>query len=387
VNAAVLRPSAANPADRLIVIASAVLLTAVISAMLLIAPVVVGALITQKGFTPSQGGLTIAIELGAMSAAALPALWWLPRWPWPRLLLVALLVMIAGDVACMHAASFAALATLRCLTGLAGGSIMCICLAVIGMSSQTERNFGWWTIGQLLLGAVGLAVLPRVLPSIGLQGLYLALAALLGVCLLAARVLPQPAAPSAGTTRRGGAPSAPALIGLAGVFCLYVGLGGLWTYVERIGITAGLAPALIGDDLTIASLCGVAGCATAILIGGRFGRINPLLLGFGLVVGGAAGLLGMPSAVRYLLAAACFKYAWTFALPFVLAGMNSHDRSGRLMALTNLMIGGGLAVGPAVIAAALSSPPNYGIAPVLAIAFGATSLGLLLWSMRRSPAA
>jgi hypothetical protein len=51
------------------------------------------------------------------------------------------------------------------------------------------------------------------------------------------------------------------------------------------------------------------------------------------------------------------------------------------------MIGGGLAVGPAVIAAALSSPPNYGIAPVLAIAFGATSLGLLLWSMRRSPAA
>jgi hypothetical protein len=210
---------------------------------------------------------------------------------------------------------------------------------------------------------------------------------LLGVCLFAARVLPQPAAPAAGTSAGGGALSAPALIGLAGVFCLYVGLGGLWTYVERIGITAGLAPALIGDDLTIASLCGVAGCGTAILIGGRFGRIAPLLLGFGLIVCGVLGLLGMPSALRYLLAAGCFKYAWTFALPYVLAGMSSHDRSGRLMALSNFMIGGGLAVGPAVIAAALSSPPNYAIAPLLALAFSIASLGLLLWSNRKAPVA
>jgi MFS family permease len=174
-----------SPADRRAVIASAVLLTSVVAATLLIAPIVVGALITRYAFTPSQAGLTIAVELGAMSLAALPALWWLPRWSWSRLLVGALLVMIAGNVACAFATTFATLAGLRFITGFAGGSVMVVCLAVIGMTSQTERNFGWWTIGQLMLGAVGLALLPRVLPTIGLPGLYFGLAALLCACLVA----------------------------------------------------------------------------------------------------------------------------------------------------------------------------------------------------------
>ena len=53
-------------ADRLSGILSAVILTAFVSAMLLIAPIVVGALITHYGFTPAEGGLTISAELGAM---------------------------------------------------------------------------------------------------------------------------------------------------------------------------------------------------------------------------------------------------------------------------------------------------------------------------------
>jgi DHA1 family inner membrane transport protein len=377
-----------NPADRPRVIASVVLLAAAVSAILLIAPAVVGALITQYGFTPSQGGLMIAVELAGMSVAALPALWWMPRWPWARVIFIALLVMVAGNIACIYATSFTAFATLRGLTGLAGGSVMCICMAVMGKTTKTERNYGWWTVGQLVLGAVGLAILPRVLPAIGLQGLFVALACLLGLCLLVAHlaVPTDSATPSLNVRANTSVLSAPALFGLVSILCFYIGLGGLWTYVERIGITAGLQPTLIGDHLTIASLFGIAGCGTAVLIGARFGRIGPLLLAFALIMAGAIGLLGMPSASRYLLATSCFKYAWTLALPFILACLSVHDRSGRLMAMTNFVIGAGLAVGPAIVAAALSTPPNYEIAPLLAIVFGVASLGLLLLSLRRAPA-
>ena len=373
--------SAPSPADRPAVIAAAVLLTAVVAAILLIAPVVVGALITRYGFTPSQAGYLISVELGAMSLAALQALWWLPRWSWSRLLIGALLVMIVGNVGCAYLSTFTALAGLRFVTGLAGGSVMVICLAVIGMTSQTERNFGWWTIGQLLLGAIGLTLLPRVLPAVGLPGLYFGLAALLCACLVASRILPRQGPPASGSADRQRM-LAPALLGLGGILCLYIALGGLWTYVERIGAAAGLAPALIGDDLTIASVCCITGCLGAILLGSRFGRLRPLLLGFALIIGGAAALRGTPSPLRYLLAAGTFKFAWTFALPFILAGMASHDRSGRLMALANFMIGGGLALGPALVAAALGNPPDYSIAPGISIAMGAISLALLVASSR-----
>lgn len=369
-------------ADRAATLFGVVLTTASVAAILVVAPVVVGALITRYAFTPSQAGFTISVELGAMSLAGWPALWWLPRWPWPRLLAAALLVMIAGNVACAFATTFPAIAALRGVTGLAGGSAMVICLAVIGMTRQTERNYGWWSISQLLLGALGLTILPRVLPAIGLRGLYLGLAGLLCACLLTVRQVPRQA-PPASARGVGAVLRAPALLGLAGLLCLYVALGGVWTYVERIGAASGLAPTLIGDDLMIASLCGIAGCAGAIALGSRVGRLPPLLLGFALFLGGILGLSGVVPAPRFVLAAGVFKFAWSFSLPFILAGMATHDSSGRVMAIANFMIGGGLAMGPAVIAALLGAPPDYAIVPSVGLGFGTASLVLVVLSMRR----
>ncbi len=375
--------TATAEADRPATVFAAVYITAIISAILMIAPVVVGALITRYAFTPAQAGVTISVELGAMSIATWPALWWLPRWSWRKVLWIMLSVMIAGNVVCTFASDFATLAALRGLTGLAGGSVMVVCIAVIGMTRQTERNFGWWTISQLILGAIGLALLPRVLPAVGLRGLYFGFAALLLLCLPLIRWLPDRAPPRSSETGSG-ALGLPALLGLAGILCLYIALGGVWTFVERIGAASGLDATLIGDDLTIASLCGIAGCGSAIVLGARWGRVRPLLIGFALILLGSAALLGVVPAPRFLLAAGAFKYAWTFALPFILAAMAAHDHSGRLMAVVNFIIGGGLALGPALVAALLGTPPDYGIVPLVGIGFGTASLALLLLSMRRS---
>ena len=61
----------------------------------------------------------------------------------------------------------------------------------------------------------------------------------------------------------------------------------------------------------------------------------------------------------YLLASCFFKYAWTFTLPYLLACMTGIDTSGRLIVTTNLVIGGGLAAGPAVAALTLRAGSNF----------------------------
>ena len=43
-----------------------------------------------------------------------------------------------------------------------------------------------------------------------------------------------------------------------------------------------------------------------------------------------------------------FKFAWTFVLPFILAAAANKDRSGRLIASLNFVIGAGLATGPLI---------------------------------------
>jgi predicted MFS family arabinose efflux permease len=366
------------------VIASVVALAAVISAMLLIAPVVVGGLINSYGFSPQQGGLTISLELAGMSVAALPALLWLPTAPWRRITVAALAVMIAVNLVCAFVTSFPLLASLRFVSGFAGGSIMVICLRLIATSRETERNFGLWTIGQLVLGAVGLAVLPRVVPAIGLGGLFFGLAALLGLCLLTARWIPERDAVRAVAPSGGQGSLGPlALLVLGAILVFYVALSGLWTYVERIGTAAGLSPERIGDDLTIASLCGVAGCATAAVVGAKLGRKLPLYGGYLLMVVSILALAGSPSPLRYLVATCGFKYAWTFALPFILASASDLDRDGRVMALSNFVIGCGLAIGPAIIAALLDERLDYGVSITTAVVGVVLSLVLLSLGLRR----
>ena len=93
---------------------------------------------------------------------------------------------------------------------------------------------------------------------------------------------------------------------------------------------------------------GIVGAGCASLIGERLPRGLLLLLGYGLMVGAVLLLLEQPALARLALAALAFKFTWTFILPLILACLAELDRSGRLMNASNLVIGGGLAIGPAL---------------------------------------
>jgi hypothetical protein len=71
-------------------------------------------------------------------------------------------------------------------------------------------------------------------------------------------------------------------------------------------------------------------------------------LGYGLLIVSVGLLIGQPLLVRYAIAALLFKFTWTFVLPFILARVAGLDNNGRLMNSINLVIGGGMAAGPAL---------------------------------------
>jgi predicted MFS family arabinose efflux permease len=98
----------------------------------------------------------------------------------------------------------------------------------------------------------------------------------------------------------------------------------------------------------MASLLGIAGALSATLLGGRKQFRLLLIGGYAVMIAGILMLTGSPDETRFTLAALGFKYAWTFALPFILASLASIDRNGQLMSLVNLVIGGGLALGPLI---------------------------------------
>ncbi|MNF37866.1 Major Facilitator Superfamily protein [compost metagenome] len=365
--------------------AAIVVFAAITSAVLLTAPAIATQLAVELGLTPAQIGDLFSIELGAMSLATLPSFWWLKRVDWRRAALLAGLLFIAGNLASAAATDYQALAALRCVTALAGGSLMVLCLTCAANLPNPSRAYGFWVLGQLVLGAIGLSLLPRLFEAYGLGAVYLLLAALMLFGLPLVRAFP--AAQRAPEQRpAGGAVSrwkvAAAIFGLLG---FYVALSAVWTFIGAIGAQAGLSAQASGDILAIATLMGIAGAGCATLIGERWPRGPLLLTGFGLMAAATLLLLGHPQLARFAVAVLLFKFTWTYVLPFILASLVELDESGRLMSLSNLVIGSGLALGPALGGRLIGDGGDFQTLLLGAAALTTLSLLATLGSRLRSP--
>ncbi|KFF42347.1 MFS transporter [Pseudomonas sp. BRG-100] len=330
-------------------LAAIVLFAAITPTILMTAPAVAAQLASEWQLSPARIGDLFSVELGAMSLATLPAWWWLKRVDWRTAALIAALLFIVANLLSMRADTYAALLALRCASALAGGSLMILCLASAATTANPSRVYGLWVMGQLVVGALGLIVLPGLFERFGLNACYLILAGLMTLLLPLARAFPAGNA----TAPANHGPSLPgsrwkAALGVGAVLAFYISLGGVWTFIGALGASVGISPQHSGEVLAIATVMGIAGAASASLIGGRLPRAILLLGGYALMVAAVLLLLGEPALLRFALAALLFKFTWTFILPLVLACLADLDHSGKLMNASNLVIGGGLAIGPAI---------------------------------------
>lgn len=354
--------SATAPATRqpLGLLAAIVLFAAITPAVLLMAPAIAAQLASQWHLSPTQIGDLFSAELGAMSLATLPAIWWLKHIDWRRAALCSAVLFIVANLLSMLAHDYSLLLMARFGSALAGGSLMIICLASAAASPSPSRAYGFWVMGQLVLGAVGLSLLPMLFQRFGLGACYLILALLMTLCLPLARCVPTGAAHPASD-----APKAPAIswlkasLGILGILTFYISLSGVWTFIGAIGSQSGLSAQTNGDILAVATLMGIVGALCATLFGDRLPRSALLLLGYGLMAGSVLALLGQPQLARFALAALVFKFTWTFILPLILARMAEMDRSGRLMNASNLVISAGLAIGPTLAGRLIESSGGF----------------------------
>ncbi len=335
--------------SQLALLAAIVLFAAITPTILMTAPAVAAQLATQWQLSPSQIGDLFSTELGAMSLATLPALWWLKRVDWRRAALLAGVLFIAANLLSMLAHDYSMLLALRFCSALAGGSLMIICLSSAASTSNPGRVYGLWVMGQLVVGAIGLSILPRLFEHYGLSACYLILAGLMTLFLPLARYFPQGSPPTENAAERVALASKwKAALGILGILSFYISLSGVWTFIGSISTHAGLSAESSGEILAIATMTGIVGAGCASLIGNCLPRLLLLLLGYGLMAGSVLMLLGQPEMLRFALAALLFKFTWTFILPLILACLADLDHSGKLMNASNLVIGGGLAIGPTV---------------------------------------
>ncbi|WP_199051881.1 MFS transporter [Aquitalea sp. ASV15] len=373
-------PAEAQPTERS-AMAAIVGFAAIVPAVLMMAPAVASQLASQLQLGPIDIGKLFSAELGAMSLATLPAWFWLPRVNWRSAAWLAVAVFIAANLLSATTVSYPLLLGLRFVSALAGGSLMILCLSAAATLRNPDRAYGLWVMGQLALGAAGLVAMPSLFARFGIAACYVGLALLMALCAPLVRCFPQGQQASAqqavrsSTQHRRGR----ATLGILATLAFYISLSGVWTFIGQIARQSGIDPQQSGNIFAIATLLGVAGAGTASLIGRRLPRAQLLLAGFAMMMAAMLLLLNAPALARFATAALLFKFSWTFILPFILATLADIDHSGKLMNATNLVIGGGLAIGPALAGQLIAA--NGGslhLLLLLATLVAAISLALLL---------
>lgn len=318
-------------------------------------PVLGGAMVDHWGLSLQQMGLLFGIELLAMAAGCLSAALTANRLDRRWSCQAGLLILALGSGISALQPAYGLLCLSRFISGFGGGVVQAIVYATSVLRTNKDRTYAFTNTILLLWGAVTIALVPQLLPAIGISGVFLTFPCMVLLTLPFTRLIPRtaPIAPTPAEASSGTSLKSALLLTLFGL--LFGGHGVLWVYQERIGNMIGLDGASIGAILGLSVLSGAVGAILAGLIGRRISVLVSQLIGFtGALVASLVIVYGQ-STIAYASAACLVMAVWFFGLTYLLAYVAERDPSGRLSGLANSAILIGQGCGPMAAALAVGN--------------------------------
>ena len=343
-------------------------------AMLLFGPLVIGAYVDTEGLTETQAGYLFSLEMAgyALSSALVFAV--ITRLNWRHILLAGVFLAVSANITSIYLHDYTGLAGFRFMAGFGAGLLMNITMVSIALTLNIDRNYGFWAVLQLTVGAAGLYLLPGFMPAYGLAAPFLTITVLALLVLPLVKRFPEHGR-TAGATPGKYNKLFLGLTGLLGIFIYYSGQAAVWAYIERVGIAAGIGPGSVGSVLSASLVAAILGAALATWLGDRLGRRLPVAASMICSAAGISFLWGVQSIYPYVIAACLFNAAWYFCLPYLSAIIANIDTDGRLVIGLAVVFPSALAAGPALATWALA---GAGYGPVLWIGMLSLPVGLII---------
>ena len=354
----------------------------------IVQPGFVQGLVEYLQFSDAQAGYVASAEMFGLAGTTILMSFVAHRLNWRQVIVVSLLLMFMANALSTVVTSLEAFTALRFMAGLGGGSLVSLGFAIVGMSSNPDRNFGLMIMWVLTYGALGLFAMPQayaLADSMNAVLWFFALFPLLALPFV--KHLPA----TGETEQQGSATATPTSAGIKAlaIFAMlayFTAQGIVWAYLFLIGLSGGLDEQAVANGLTLSQFAGIAGALLAALMGSRYGRVMPLMLG---ILGGAACLyflVGEFSFLVFAVSVCVYNFAWNVVHPFLLAAMADFDARGRVVVYAVAMQMVGLAFGPGLAASMLDESSLVTVNRLGALCFVLSALLILppLLKQRRS---
>lgn len=325
----------------------------------LVSPVIAGQMAGQLDWSAGTIGLIMGCELAGASLVSFPAMRLLRVLSPRTVALLATVLFILANVASALVTSVELFLPARIVAGAAGGILSVVALVSAARSANPPKAFAYWSGGQTVAAAVGLLYLPDLFLRTGIGGVYgcLAAAALLSLAVIAgfgSGLLPSL---SGGGERHN---LKAARWTLVAIFGFYVAVGGAWAFVGIPGAELGFTDGGIGMLSSLAMTAGILGSVLASHVGGK-AHHNRFVLGSYLLLVLCLGVIELVNDhMVFAGVIVLLQVLWSFLLPLLLASLADSDDDGNMVILSNMIIGGGAALGPMLAGYTIDFLGGYG---------------------------
>ena len=353
-----LNSSSKNPMDAGTIILSAIVISSIGALFYNLLPMYLGTAQDSKGLANSQiGFISTAFFLG-YNAVTIWAFYWIRKWNWRRVTLVATPIAALGLYASTLTTSYYALLLATAVSGGAFAALYGIGTTILSDTSNPARWFGLKVAAEAASGAILLLILPgTAIASYGFNGMILGM--LLTIVLLSPLLFLLPAKGTKTQKQEDQVAlytdQQPQSINhkdiwsaLIATMIYFSGISAVWAFVERLGNSAGFDPGSIGILLAVALGFATLGSLVAAGIGKRFGNTGPFLLSLVLIVAGLALLLDSSTMAIYATGCCLFALSFGAGVPFAIAEVAELDVDGRYVILSVPAIGTGAMIGPGI---------------------------------------
>lgn len=349
-------------------------------------PLIVGAFSDSGLFSTQQVGYLAAADVAGILLSTTSAFWWVRRLAWRPAVQLSLVLFILANLLTAFADSYTALLLLRFVAGLACGVSYAIALAALGDSERVDKAFGVMVTIQVVFGTVGFMLLPELINRYGYHAIYQSFNLfLLAALLLSCVNFAQNHKPQQSLRFDFNGRLAPALLVFAGVVLYYFAQGGVWGYLERLGVSAGLSMTEVGYVLGLGFAISAVGSLLSGAFVARFGRTAALWLTVAIQLPclfALSQLTAGPAWLIYAAATIVYQIFWSFVVPVMMGIFNDVDPSGRLIVFCLSAFKVGLMLGPPIAALTISSFSLTAVLPLGAVAIVLSALCLQLAQRR-----
>ena len=320
-----------------------------------ILPILLSLIGERKNFSDSQlGDLGSSYFIGFMVITVL-AMFWVRRVNWRRTVNFSLLCSVLLFAAIPQLESFGVIALCLFALGVVMAFIYTPVFTYLGDTDEPDRAMGVSVVLQVGLAAlVAFAIPVLIAPYFGFQGSMYFLSLICGLSLLLSRFIPESGRFSfkqAGLrdclVAIKGAEFVPKL-GLLAMFVFFLGLTGLWAFIDRIAQAGGLSAEAAGSAISVALLLGGLTGLIPALMGQWPSRFIMLLSGSLLLAVSMVLLMRPMTALSVTFALVFLNSGWNLTVAYGSAMVAESDGSGFLLPMLPATISVAAMLAPAI---------------------------------------